>query len=231
MTKIALFGSPGQFGQAILLAVIRQTSDSVVQVIPPDSEEEKVLYTISLNSFNSSVDDLALVLEDVEIVVNALNGKTLEAQRKIQDAADKAGTWNTKSNVNRDALHHPAISSGRKPNTLTGDFYNQDREGAWCPWTQLDVPSYKLHILGDSSAKVDFTHTDDLASYVAETIQNLGVSGNKCLNVVNDTINYDETAEVLERYFGKKVEKVTYPIKAMDWAWSGPGNVPGKSMG
>ncbi|KAL4955762.1 hypothetical protein BDW69DRAFT_192958 [Aspergillus filifer] len=270
MTKIALFGSTGQIGRSILLAILNKSSHSVIQIVRPESkskaedveittEQKERLTTVALDPLNATVNDLTSTLQGVEIVISALNGPALEAQSNIQDAADKAGvrrfypseygmhhiytdengyghlhpTWNTKDTSNRAALHHPAIASGRMTYTLLGcgDFYNQDRERTWCPWTQVAVPHYKLHIVGDSSAKIDFTHIDDLASFVVQTIENPRVSENRCLNVVSDRISYDEIAALLERYSRKKVEKIFYPVRAMERAWRDPGDIPQEVKG
>ncbi|KAL4923160.1 uncharacterized protein BDV17DRAFT_296623 [Aspergillus undulatus] len=265
MTKIALFGSTGQIGRSILFALLKTTPHSVIQVVRPESEskakdvdvkpdQKQRLTTISLDPIKASEDELVSVLNGVEIVISALNGKALAAQGKIQDAADKAGvkrfypseygmhhlytddqgrgvlhpTWNMKSEANMHALHHPAIAAGRMTYTLIGcgDFYNQDREATWCPWTQRDAPSYTLHIVGNADAKADFTHIDDLATFLVKTIENPAVSENANLNVVSDHISYNELAALLEKYSGKKVEKVVYPLDAMHRAWKDPEDIP-----
>ncbi|KAL3432555.1 hypothetical protein BDV09DRAFT_126072 [Aspergillus tetrazonus] len=270
MTKIALFGSTGQIGRAILLALLTTTSHEITSIDQPSSEnkakeidvreeEKKRLKAVGINILEASTDELVSILAGVEIVVGALNGKALTAQEKIQDAADKAGvkrfypseygmhhlytdengrgvlhpTWNIKEDVNRKALHHPAIFAGRMTYTLIGcgDFYNQDREPVWCPWTQRDAPFYTLHILGDADAAVDFTHIDDLAAFVVATINNPGVAENKSLNIVSDHISYNELATLLEKYSKKKVVKVVYPIDAMHRAWKDPQDIPEEVKG
>ncbi|KAL5041260.1 hypothetical protein BDW71DRAFT_13572 [Aspergillus fruticulosus] len=270
MTKIALFGSTGQIGRGILQTLLTTTSHEVTSIDQPSSEnkakeidarpeEKKRLKTVGVDILEANTDELASALAGMEVVVSALNGKALIAQRKIQDAADKAGvkrfypseygmhhlytdekgrgvlhpTWNMKEEANHDALHHPAIAAGRMTYTLIGcgDFYNQDREPVWCPWTQRDAPSYNLHILGDADAKVDFTHIDDLAAFLVATIDNPGVAENKSLNIVSDRISYNELAALLEKYSKKKVEKVVYPIDAMHRAWKDPNDIPQEVKG
>lgn len=284
MPKIALFGATGQIGTCILKALLAKTCNDVVQIVRPGSEskandikvrpeQKQRLTTIALDPLEASTDDLASSLGGVEVVISALNGKALTAQRKIQDAADKAGvkrfypseygmhhiytdekgyghlhpvrianplrplrcrlifweqTWNAKAEANRNALHHPAIAAGRMSYTLIGcgDFYNQDREPTWCPWTQRDSPSYTFYILGDADAKVDFTHLDDLASFVVATIEKPGVSENRALNIVSDRITYNELASRLEKHSRKRVQKVVYPLEAMDRSWRNPEDIP-----
>ncbi|KAL4901037.1 hypothetical protein BDW74DRAFT_187894 [Aspergillus multicolor] len=270
MTKIALFGSSGQIGQAMLRALLSTTSHDIISIDHPasedkvkeidvDSEAKKRLKTVGVDLLKASTDEIASTLDGVEVVVSALNGKALTAQSKIQDAADKAGvrrffpseygmhhiyrdekgrgvlhpTWNMKEEANNNALHHPAIAAGRMTYTLIGcgDFYNQDREPVWCPWTQRDVPSYTLHILGDADAKVDFTHIDNLAAFLVAAIDNPGVSENKSLNIVSDRLSYNELAALLEKYSKKEVEKVVYPIEAMHRAWKDPHDIPEEVKG
>ncbi|KAL4971487.1 hypothetical protein BDW66DRAFT_165138 [Aspergillus desertorum] len=198
------------------------SSENKAKGIDVRPDEKKRLKTVGMDILEASADELASTLAGVEIV--------------IQDAADKAGvkrfypsefgmhhlytdekgrgvlhpTWNMKEEANREALHHPAIAAGRMTYTLIGcgDFYNQDREPVWCPWTQRDAPSYTLHILGDADAKVDFTHIDDLAAFLVATIDNPGVAENKSLNVVSDRISYNELAALLEMYSKKKIVKM-----------------------
>ncbi|KAL3473685.1 hypothetical protein BJX99DRAFT_248763 [Aspergillus californicus] len=237
-----------------VIQVVRPASVSKANDISIRPEQQQRLRTVALDPLQASTDEIATALQGVEIVVSALNGQALTAQGKIQDAADKAGvkrfypseyglhhiytdekgyghlhpTWNMKAEANRNALHHPAIAAGRMSYTLIGcgDFYNQDREATWCPWTQRDLPSYTLHILGDADAKVDFTHIDDLGAFLVATIESPDLSENKSLNVVSDHLSYNELATLLEKYSRKKVEKVVYPIEAMHRAWRDPEDIP-----
>lgn len=275
MTRVAVFGSTGQIGSSVVRALVN-SSHQVVQIVRPQSEakaknaSERVT-TITLDPLNASIDELASALQKVEVVVCALNGKALEAQSKIQDAADKAGvkrfypseygmhhvytdekgygvlhpvrkppsgqtdsqTWNMKTEANFKALHHPAITAGRMNYTLIGcgDLYNQDREKTWCPWTQRDLPSYALHILGDADAPIDFTHIDDLASFLTATIGNPNVSKNRTLNFVSDRITYNELVSLWKKKSGKEVKKVVYPIEAMHRAWRNPDDIPEEVRG
>ncbi|RDW64305.1 uncharacterized protein DSM5745_09716 [Aspergillus mulundensis] len=270
MTKIALFGSSGQIGQAMLRALLSTTFHEIISIDQPasedkakdiavGSEDKRRLKTVGMDILEASTDEIASTLGGVEVVVSALNGKALTTQGKIQDAADKAGvrrffpseygmhhiytdekgrgilhpTWNMKEEAISIALHHPAIAAGRMTYTLIGcgDFYNQDREKVWCPWTQRDAPSYTLHILGDADAKVDFTHINDLAAFLVATIDNPSVSENKSLNIVSDHLSYNELAALLEKYSKKEVRKVVYPIEAMHRAWKDPQDIPEEVKG
>ncbi|KAJ0357838.1 hypothetical protein COL922a_014641, partial [Colletotrichum nupharicola] len=162
---------------------------------------------------SARADDLTGLLEGVEIVISALNGKALSAQRTVQDAAAHAGVkrfypseygmhhvyrspaesdqrgylhsmWNLKSTANEECLHHSAIAEGKMTYTLIGcgDFYNQPREETWCPWAKPDRAEYTIHIVGNADAKVDFTHIDDLAAFLVETIAHPEISENRTLN-------------------------------------------------
>lgn len=95
MHKIALFGATGQIGRAILSALLN-SGFHVVQVISPGSEsrarpESTTLSTNVVDLASVSRNDLASVLAGTEAVISALNGKALEAQGLIQDAAWDAG--------------------------------------------------------------------------------------------------------------------------------------------
>lgn len=117
--------------------------------------------------------------------------------------------WNIKDICNEQALRHPAVNSGKMTYTLIGcgDFYNQDREKVWCPWTQKDVDSYTFHIIGDPDAKADFTHLDDFAAYLVATLCEPGKSENATLNFPSDHISHNEIAALLQRYSGRSVKK------------------------
>ncbi|KAL4912343.1 hypothetical protein BDW62DRAFT_216431 [Aspergillus aurantiobrunneus] len=264
MEKVAVFGPTGQIGRSIVRALLTNAYE-VVQVVRPVSESKardidvhptskRRLTTVALDPLDATMDELASALDGVEVVVSALNGKALEAQGKIQDAADKAGvrrfypseygmhhiytdekgygvlhpTWNVKSQANFQALHHPAIAAGRMSYTLIGcgDFYNQDRETTWCPWTQRDLPVYTLHIVGDADAPIDFTHIDDLSAFLVATIRNPKASENRVLNFISDRISYNELVALWEKKSGKKVQKVVYPIEAMHRAVRNPEDIP-----
>ncbi|KAL4803337.1 hypothetical protein BDV18DRAFT_162902 [Aspergillus unguis] len=264
MAKVALFGSTGQIGRSIVRGLLNE-NHNVVQVVRPASkskaediavplDQKKRLTTVTLDVAEASVDELASALDGVYAVVSALNGKGLDAQVKIQDAADKAGVkrfypseyglhhtytdekgygqvhpaWNQKAEANRKALHHPAIAAGRMTYTLIGcgDFYDQDREPIWCPWTQRDAPSYDVHILGSADYPIDFTNIGDLGAFLAATISNPKASENKTLNFVSDRISYNDLVALWEKKSGKKVNKVFYPIETMDRAWKNPEDIP-----
>lgn len=176
-------------------------------------------------------------------MVSALNGPALESQLTILDAAAAAGVrrfypseygmhhiyrkpndpqgylhplWDMKDRINDECLKHPAIEDGRVSYTLIGcgDFYNQDREKVWCPWTQTDVEKYTLHVIGDPDAEAEYTHLLDFANYLVATICEAEQSENKCLNFPSDRISNTEIKRLLERYSGKEVEMdVVYPKK------------------
>ena len=95
MSKIALFGATGQIGRSILSALL-DANFQVLQFITPGSEsrakpESPSLSTAVVDLGCISRDDLASILSGVQTVICALNGKSLEAQQLIQDAAWDAG--------------------------------------------------------------------------------------------------------------------------------------------
>ncbi|PWY70299.1 NAD(P)-binding protein [Aspergillus sclerotioniger CBS 115572] len=137
-------------------------------------------------------------------------------------------TWMEKITATEKCLHHPAITSGSMTYTIigSGDLYNQAKEETWCPWTNPTLPSYTIYIIGDPSAKINFTHTDDLAAFLIQTIQHPEVSENKELNFVSDTVSYNDIAALLEKYSGREVQKVVYPGSLVDEVLRDRGMVP-----
>lgn len=88
-----------------------------------------------------------------------------------------------------------------------GELYNQDREPVWCPWTQTDASSYEIPVVGDTSRAVDFTHIDDLAAFLVETLCPDGrrSANNAMLNFISERISYDTITRLLERYARRPV--------------------------
>lgn len=90
---IALFGANGQIGRCILRALLHcsQQSFELIAFVPPN-ESSKLSQTPNLkvkefDATNIKRDELAAALKGVDVVVSALNGKALESQVGIQDAA------------------------------------------------------------------------------------------------------------------------------------------------
>ncbi|KAL1877271.1 hypothetical protein Plec18167_004960 [Paecilomyces lecythidis] len=204
---------------------------------------------------NIKKDELTAALKGVEVVVSALNGQALESQVDIQDAAADAGVkrfypseygfhriyqkpgdeagylhpmWNLKEKSNDAVLHHPAITSGQMSYTLIGcgDFYNQDREPIWCPWTQTNVDSYTFHIIGDPNAKAEFTHLDDFATYLIATLLEPEKSENTILNFPSDFISHEDIARLLEKYTGKPVKREVISLEEMHRVVADPKQAP-----
>ncbi|KAL0943094.1 isoflavone reductase family protein [Colletotrichum truncatum] len=243
LRTIALFGANGQVGDSILRGLLAEDDHQfkIHAFIPKgfelqhgQSHSKVFIHEFDLETL--SKDKLATELKDVDAVISALNGKALDAQPTIQDAAAAAGVarfypsefgmhnvyrkpddpwgyvhplWDSKQQSIDKAIFHPAVLEGKMTYTVVGagDFYNQDREKVWCPWTQRDVEKYDLHIIGDPDAKADFTHLDDFGKYIVATLVNSGKSKNQFLNFTSDTISYNKIAELLEKYSGKKVNK------------------------
>lgn len=97
MPKIALFGASGQIGAAILKALLTDPSLNTIQILAPGTSskvpanDHPNLSTKTIDLTSAKRDDLAKDLAGVDVVVSALNGKALEAQSVIQDAAADAG--------------------------------------------------------------------------------------------------------------------------------------------
>ena len=248
LNKIAVFGGSGQLGRSITSALLgcKKQKFNPISVIPPNEDPSQIsggnkVDVRKIDLLNASRSDLKRELEGVDAVVSALNGKALEAQPLIQDAAADAGVkrfypseygfhntyqrpgsdwacyhpmWVQKSHLTDQALLHPAIEAGKMSYTLIGcgDFYNQDREPVWCPWTQKDPPQgkYTFHVIGSPDAKADYTHIDDFAEYLVATLCEPQKSENAHLNFVSDTISHREIADLLEAASRKKVELEMY---------------------
>ena len=141
--------------------------------------------------------------------------------------------WNLKAKCNEHALKHPAIDTGKMTYTLIGcgDFYNQDREKTWCPWTQTDVDSYTLHIIGDPDAKIDYTHLDDFAAYLVASLCEPEKSENAILNFPSDHISHNEIAALLEKYSRKPVKRELISLDDMHAVVADPSQAPKQLQG
>lgn len=97
---VALFGANGQIGDRILNALINVDRPdhefNIIAFIPPQTQLQSGhnATNVSTKTFDltlASRHELASALQGVDAVVSALNGKALEAQSLIQDAATDAG--------------------------------------------------------------------------------------------------------------------------------------------
>lgn len=109
-----------------------------------------------------------------------------------------------------------------------GDFYNQDRERVWCPWTQPpdSIEKYRIHTIGDPDAEADYTHLDDFAEFLVATLLEPDKSANQFLNVVSDTISHSQIAKLLREYTGKEAEMDVQGEEAMHEIWENPDKAP-----
>jgi len=92
--RIALFGADGQIGNSILEALLQcdKQEFTILAFIPPGSElsSGKSDPRVTIKEFSIealSKETLRGELLGVDVVISALNGKALEAQTTIQDAA------------------------------------------------------------------------------------------------------------------------------------------------
>lgn len=107
-----------------------------------------------------------------------------------------------------------------------GDFYDQEREPTWCPWTQEDVGDYVLHGVGDLSGKADYTLIGDFAAYLVASLAEPEKSRNRHLNFKSDTISLNDIADMLEKYSDKPVRKEPIPIESMHAVIADPSAAP-----
>ncbi|KAL3463671.1 hypothetical protein BJX64DRAFT_287141 [Aspergillus heterothallicus] len=107
----------------------------------------------------------------------------------------------------------------------------QPREETWCPWANTDLSEYPIHGVGDADAKVDFTHIDDPAAFLVETIRHPETSENRLLNFISDHISYKEIVDLLRRDSRRKADTNVYPIDVMHRVWKDPEAVPAEAKG
>ena len=95
---IALFGANGQIGDRILNALLNTVRHEfeIIAFIPPNSQLQtgqnaKNVSTKTFDLTKIKREELTSELQGVDAVVSALNGKALEIQSTIQDAAADAG--------------------------------------------------------------------------------------------------------------------------------------------
>ncbi|KAH9836412.1 NmrA-like protein [Teratosphaeria destructans] len=181
LNNIAVFGANGQLGQAIINALLgsAQGGFKVTAFIPPNTPQpalqaatgDRNYNVATIDVLNATQAELESDLYGIDAVVSALNGKALESQITIQDAAAAAvgvkrfypseygfhhiyhkpdsdwgfvhPMWDLKAKLVAQAVRHPAIDQGKMTYTVIGcgDFDNQDREKVWCPWTQKEPES------------------------------------------------------------------------------------------
>ncbi|KAF9632341.1 NmrA-like protein [Lasiodiplodia theobromae] len=259
---IAVFGANGQIGQRILEKLSHHPAHNfnILAFIQPDddlscagNDHKTVIKSFDLD--NLSRERLTKDLRGVDAVVSALNGKALDAQPLIQDAAADASVkrfypseygmhhiyrkpgdpwgylhpvWNQKERLNELVTRHPAVLSGKMTYTIIGcgDFYDQDREPVWCPWTQHDVSDYTFRLIGDPEARADFTNMDDFADYLAATLIEPAKADNQFLNFVSATVSHMEIADSLRKQTGKTVKIDYYPHETMHEVVDDPKKAP-----
>ncbi|RMZ04927.1 hypothetical protein D0862_05140 [Hortaea werneckii] len=244
LNKIAVFGADGQLGQVITKALLEcpdKTFDVLAIKAPltPDLDvpESDHYESRTVNLLNITQDKLKDQLKGVDAVVCALNGKALESQPLIQDAAADVGVkrfypseygfhavyrkpgdewgyvhpiWDMKNRLLESAVHHDAIQDGDMSYTVIGcgDFYDQEDEPIWCPWTQ-EYPErniYTLHVVGSPEAKAQYTHKDDFARFLVATLCEPEKSENATLNFVSDEVSHRQIAQMLEKLTGRQAK-------------------------
>lgn len=126
---------------------------------------------------------------------------------------------------------HPSILSGQMTYTIIGcgDFYNQPREKTWCPWAQTqpdDRDRYRIPVLGNANALVDFTRTDDMATFLVQTLLRPETAQNKTLKFVSDCLSFSAIAGLLQKYSQRGVDLHIMPLEAVHRVIRDPANVP-----
>ncbi|KAF1943871.1 hypothetical protein EJ02DRAFT_443008 [Clathrospora elynae] len=184
-TTVALFGANGQRPVHTF---------KVIVFIPPSGN----INAKGSDAEKADRDCIAKNPNRVDAMFSALVGPALDAQATIQDAAADAGHPNERATI------HPAIRSGKRSFTMVscGDFYNQEREKIWCPWTQ-SPSSYTIHVIGDPDVEAEYAHLDDFANFLVATLLGPLRSENQYLNV----------------YTGKKVGLDVQGVDALHEVW------------
>ncbi|EPQ54044.1 NAD P-binding protein [Gloeophyllum trabeum ATCC 11539] len=139
--------------------------------------------------------------------------------------------WDQKARFADWLVRHPAVESGRITYTIigNGDFYDQEWEYIWCAWAQDPArvgPQYKMYILGDANAKVDWSSLDDVANFAVATLARPEDSCNRTLNFPSDTVSQVRIAQMLEEYSGKPVERVHVPMEEVHRVIEDPSRAP-----
>jgi hypothetical protein len=96
--NVALFGANGNIGNAILHALVacKEKSFHILCIISPKSElkyfgDRRAIEVRKLDLAIAAEEEIAKVLDGIDVVLNALSGTVLQRQQCIQDAAAKAG--------------------------------------------------------------------------------------------------------------------------------------------
>ncbi|THZ06039.1 NAD(P)-binding protein [Aureobasidium pullulans] len=221
---------------------------------PYGADKENVTWK-TMDLFNTSRQEMAQTLKGIDAVVSALNGPVLEAQIPIQDGAADAGVkrfipsefgmhtiyrrpnddkgylhplWDAKEKLNERAVRHSAINEGKMTYTMIGcgDFYDQERENVWCPWTQKDVDEYTLHVIGDPDAPADWTNIEDFGLYITACLLEPEKTANAYLNFSSDTKSQREIADLLKKHTNKPVKLEVISLDVLHEVWDDPEKAP-----
>lgn len=95
---VALLGANGQFGNAILHALLscKEKNFNIVAFISPKADlksnaDVRKVKVVRMDLLTATVAEIAAALKGVEVVLSAVGGNILPRQLEIQDAAAEAG--------------------------------------------------------------------------------------------------------------------------------------------
>ncbi|TFK45385.1 NAD(P)-binding protein [Heliocybe sulcata] len=264
LQNIAIFGATGNIGQHIFQALLHPQISGynptlTVFLRPGSSQAASFPDTVRVQEADlSDPAHLANALKGIDVVISALNGPVIDAQKGLFEASLEAGVkrfypsewgfhniyrkpgddwghvhplWDQKARFADWLTRHPAITSGRISYTIigNGDFYDQSWEHIWCTWAQDPStvgPVYKMYILGDASAPVDWSSISDVGNFVVATLARPHDSQNRTLNFPSDTVSQERIAQMLEEYSGKKVQRIHVPMEEAHRVIEEPSRAP-----
>ncbi|VUC37215.1 unnamed protein product [Clonostachys rosea] len=246
--NVALLGANGQIGNEILHALVScpEYKFNVLAFIRPGASlnyngDRQHISIKHLDFFEAEIDEVASLLQGIDVLVSALGGSTLPKQRLFQDAAAKAGvkrffpsefgmpsivrlvdsdvgflhpTWDLKMKCLEEAIKHPSIRDGRMSYTVIGcaDNFDASREHLCNPWLRKNASDYTIHCVGNPDAKMDYTCIRDISRYLVAAICRPDLSENRQLGFSGEYISFREVGRLLETISGKPVT-----ICTMSW--------------
>ncbi|GIJ91189.1 hypothetical protein Asppvi_010154 [Aspergillus pseudoviridinutans] len=259
--KVALFGANGNIGNAILHALMacKERSFDILCIISPKSElkyfgDRRAIMVRKLDLATATEEEIAKVLDGIDVVLNALGGTILRRQQCIQNAAAMAGVkrfypsefgmhhipvlpghgpflhplWAEKIPLLREAMQHPAVKSGKMTYTVIGcgELYDPPTETTLCPWLRTDPDEYVIHVVGDPDARLDFVSRHDVAAFVVSSLCHPEASENQVFGFRGDHISFSEVADLLRSHSGKPVRLNVIPFEDAVQGVKNPSSIP-----
>ncbi len=168
----------------------------------------------------SDAASLELACKDIDVVVSSVQGlrdTIVDGQTRLLRAAEKAGVarmlpsdysldffkttegGNRNLDLRRELDHVLDASKVRGTSILCGAFMDLIAFGAIGPDPKTGI--YKM--FGDENQMLDFTHTDDVAKYIAAAA--LDADAGRVVRVAGDTQSPKQIAAIFEEVRGVKV--------------------------